>query len=207
MQAFLLITHTAQIFVLWHSHMTTRCCFRAPKVRGQPILDDPTQAFSSDIYKIWNTRTQTPIRTLEGVSPKACIFLPGDEYVLVLALNGTLNLYSVASAALISSIPAHTKGASLCLRPNGLGIMSGGDLDVKFWDFYMDEDKLKLEHMRTLKMSDDVTCVRYSPDGKLVCVAMIDCCVKVFFNDTLAFYLNLYGHRVGSCILYKTSLS
>lgn len=59
---------------------------------------------------------------------------------------------------------------------------------------------LALEHARTLKLSDDVLCVRYSKHRDasklLVCVALLDSTVKVFFDDSLRFFLSLYGHKL-----------
>ena len=51
-------------------------------------------------------------------------------------------------------------------------------------------------HIRTLKMTDDVLSVRYSPNGKLLAVALLDSTVKVFYADTLKFFLSLYGHKL-----------
>jgi WD40 repeat protein len=34
-------------------------------------------------------------------------------------------------------------------------------------------------------MDDQITCVTYSPDQRLVAVALLDNTVKIFFNDTL----------------------
>ncbi len=45
-------------------------------------------------------------------------------------------------------------------------------------------------------MSDDVLCVRYSPDNKFIAVALLDCTVKLFYEDSLKFYLSLYGHKL-----------
>lgn len=60
--------------------------------------------------------------------------------------------------------------------------------------------RLGLVHTRTLKMADDVLCVRYSctkdPTALLLAVALLDCTVKVFYEDTLKFFLSLYGHRL-----------
>jgi U3 small nucleolar RNA-associated protein 12 len=47
-------------------------------------------------------------------------------------------------------------------------------------------------------MSDDVLSVRSSPDGKLLAVSLLDSTVKVFYQDTLKFFLSLYGHKVRS---------
>jgi U3 small nucleolar RNA-associated protein 12 len=46
-------------------------------------------------------------------------------------------------------------------------------------------------------MTDDVLSVRYSPNGKLLAVSLLDSTVKVFYQDTLKFFLSLYGHKVG----------
>lgn len=48
-------------------------------------------------------------------------------------------------------------------------------------------------------MSDDVLSVRYSPNGKLLAVALLDSTVKVFYQDSLKFFLSLYGHKVSPC--------
>jgi U3 small nucleolar RNA-associated protein 12 len=45
-------------------------------------------------------------------------------------------------------------------------------------------------------MSDDVLCVKYSPDNKLIAVALLDSTVKVFHEESLKFFLSLYGHKL-----------
>lgn len=55
---------------------------------------------------------------------------------------------------------------------------------------------LVLVHTRTLKMSDDVLSLRYSPNGRLLAVSLLDSTVKIFYQDTLKFFLSLYGHKV-----------
>lgn len=45
-------------------------------------------------------------------------------------------------------------------------------------------------------MTEDVLSVRYSPNGKLLAVALLDSTVKVFYQDSLKFFLSLYGHKV-----------
>lgn len=59
--------------------------------------------------------------------------------------------------------------------------------------------QLALVHVRTLKMTDDVLAVKYSPDGRFLAVSLLDSTVKVFFQDTLKFFLSLYGHKVSFC--------
>lgn len=56
--------------------------------------------------------------------------------------------------------------------------------------------QLALVHVRTLKMTDDVLAVKYSPDGRFLAVSLLDSTVKIFFQDTLKFFLSLYGHKL-----------
>lgn len=42
---------------------------------------------------------------------------------------------------------------------------------------------LRLQHVRTLRMADDVLCVKVSPDGKLLAVSLLDATIKVRLRD------------------------
>lgn len=101
--------------------------------------------------------------------------------------------------------PAHTGAIwGLDIRPDKTGLVSGGaDKDVKFWAFELVSDeeskgakRLTLTLMRTLKMSDDVMAVKFSPDRKYVAVSLLDNTVKIFYEDSLTFFLSLFGHKV-----------
>ena len=159
--------------------------------------------------KIWNIRTQTCIRTFECGYALCCAFLPGDKVVVVGTKEGELQLYDVASAALLETVNAHEGHAiwSLQVHPDGKSVVSGGaDKTAKFWDFKIVQEqvlgttrttpKLKLVQSRVLKVSDDILSLRFSPDSKLLAVSLLDSTVKVFFVDTLKLYLNLYGHKL-----------
>jgi len=62
-----------------------------------------------------------------------------------------------------------------------------------------------LVHTRTLESADDVVCVRYShcndPAQKMIFVSTLDNQIKVFFDDTLKFFLSLYGHTLPALAL------
>ncbi|KAK4142615.1 uncharacterized protein C8A04DRAFT_38147 [Dichotomopilus funicola] len=159
--------------------------------------------------KIWNIKTQTCIRTFDCGYALCCAFLPGDKVVVVGTKEGDLQLYDVASAALLETVNAHEGHAvwSLQVHPDGKSVVSGGaDKTAKFWDFKIVQEqvlgttrttpKLKLVQSRILKVSDDILSLRLSPDAKLLAVALLDSTVKVFFVDSLKLYLNLYGHKL-----------
>jgi U3 small nucleolar RNA-associated protein 12 len=56
--------------------------------------------------------------------------------------------------------------------------------------------RLQLQHLKTLKLSEDVLSVKFTPDHKLVAVALLDRTIKVFFSGTLKHHLTLYGHAL-----------
>ena len=171
--------------------------------------DDKMLASASNgTLKIWNIKTQNCIRTFDCGYALCCAFLPGDKVVVVGTKGGELQLFDVASATLLDSVEAH-EGAiwSLSIHPDGRSVVSGSaDKSAKFWNFKIAQEevlgtkrttpKLKLVHSRTLKVSDDILSLKFSPDGKLLAVALLDNTVKVFFVDSLKLYLNLYGHKL-----------
>lgn len=180
--------------------------------------DDQVLASAANgTLKVWNVRTTACLRTMECGYALCCTFLPGDRHVVVGTKAGELLLFDVAASTLLSRYEAH-KGPvwSVAVRPDGRGLVSGSaDKDVKFWDFEMREDgegervvsrlgvetvyktkQLALVHTRTLKMTDDVLAVKYSPDGRFLAVSLLDSTVKIFFQDTLKFFLSLYGHKL-----------
>ena len=55
---------------------------------------------------------------------------------------------------------------------------------------------LSMTHVKTLKMTEDVLAVKYSPNSSFLAVALLDMTVKIFYADTLKFFLSLYGHKV-----------
>ncbi|KAK4689452.1 U3 small nucleolar RNA-associated protein 12, partial [Tremellales sp. Uapishka_1] len=179
--------------------------------------DQVIASASSGTLKVWNARTTKVIRTMECGYAICSTFLPGDRHVVIGTKSGELALYDIATSTLLSTYKAHTGPVwGINVRPDGRGLVSGSaDKDVKFWDFEMREvddgeevvsrlgvktvnktNQLTLVHVKTLKMTDDVLAVKYSPDGRYLAVALLDSTVKIFFADTLKFFLSLYGHKL-----------
>ncbi|KDE09424.1 hypothetical protein MVLG_00327 [Microbotryum lychnidis-dioicae p1A1 Lamole] len=164
---------------------------------------------SQGSLKIWNLKTTKCIRTMECGYAICSTFLPGDRHVVVGTKAGEVLLYDLGSSTLLETFSAHTGPVwSLHVRPDGRGLVTGsGDKDVKFWDFEVREIPsevadgpvtrvLTMVHSRTLKMTDDILAIKYSPDGRLLAVSLLDSTVKVFYADTLKFFLSLYGHKL-----------
>ncbi|KAG8845693.1 hypothetical protein FRB96_002287 [Tulasnella sp. 330] len=171
--------------------------------------DELLASGSNGSLKIWNVRTTACIRTLDCEYAICSTFLPGDRHVAIGTKSGDILIYDLATSSMIDRVEAHTGTVwSMQVRNNKLGMVTGSaDKEVKFWDFEYtvgavgiegEEAKpvISLVLAKTLKMTDDVLSVRFSPDGKFVAVALLDSTVKVFYQDTLKFFLSLYGHKL-----------
>ncbi|EFX77767.1 hypothetical protein DAPPUDRAFT_53813 [Daphnia pulex] len=143
------------------------------------------------------------------------LFATGDRNVIVATKTGKLQIFDIAAGRLLEEIRAHEGEAwTVAMSPDLRGIASGGaDKSVKFWQFEFvvdkaveeeDEDgqmrghggqRMSLTHTKTLQLEEDVLCVRFSPDQRLIAVSLLDSTVKIFFADTLKFFLSLYGHK------------
>ncbi|KAF2835524.1 WD40 repeat-like protein [Patellaria atrata CBS 101060] len=163
---------------------------------------------SSGALKVWNVRTQSCLRTIECGYALCCAFLPGDKIVVVGTKSGELELFDIASSELIDRVAAHEGSIwTLQVHPNGRSVITGSaDKSAKFWNFQIVQEeipgtkrtfsRLKLVHARTLKVNDDILSICISPDSRLLAVSTLDNTVKVFFLDSLKFFLNLYGHKL-----------
>lgn len=171
--------------------------------------DDRMLATSSNgSLKIWNVRTQNCIRTLDCGYALCSSFLPGDKIVVVGNRNGELELFDIASSTLIETVKAHDGPIwTLHVHPDGRSMATGSaDKSAKFFNFEIVQEetpgtpqtspRFKLVHARTLKVSDDILSLRFSPNSRLVALSLLDNTVKVFFTDTLKLFLNLYGHKL-----------
>lgn len=156
---------------------------------------------SNGQVKIWNLASGQAIRSLYTGYVLSGIWV-GDKYIIVGTKEGRIDVFDLGSSECVESIQAHEGPVwSLDLRPDGKGFVSGsGDKDVKEWDFGTSTEDLRtrltLTHMRTLRMSEDVLCVKYSPSQRFLAISLLDSTVKIFYHDTLKFFLSLYGHKL-----------
>ncbi|KAL8615465.1 hypothetical protein ACOMHN_053801 [Nucella lapillus] len=161
---------------------------------------------SAEQLKLWSRSEIQCIRTMECEYALCSTFVPGDRYAIIGTKSGNLQVFDITCGTLVSTVNAHDDTVwSLSLAPKDQnGIITGSkDQTVRFWKFELvtstDEQaqaqrkQLTLIHTRTLKMDDQVTCVSYSPDQRLLAVALLDNTVKVFFVDTLKLFHSLYG--------------
>ncbi|XP_032372219.1 WD repeat-containing protein 3 [Etheostoma spectabile] len=212
--ALLLQNNTIETYSLRTSDKTPTANKTARLTLGGHRTDVRTLAFSSDnlavlsasgdTVKVWNRSTLQVIRTMACEYALCSLFVPGDRQIILGSKSGKLQIFELASGSLLETVDAHNGALwSLCLAPDQRGIVTGSaDKTVKFWEFELVKDeetgqkRLTVKHTRTLKLEEDILCVKFSPDHRLLAVSLLDCTVKVFYTDTLKFFLSLYGHKL-----------
>uniref|UniRef100_A0A4W6G0Q8 WD repeat domain 3 n=1 Tax=Lates calcarifer TaxID=8187 RepID=A0A4W6G0Q8_LATCA len=198
--ALLLQNNTVETYSLRTSDKTPTANKTARLTLGGHRTDVRTLAFSSDNLAILSASGDT-------VKVWNRSFLAHVLWSLSVAFShqsGKLQIFELASGSLLETVDAHDGALwSLCLAPDQRGIVTGSaDKTVKFWEFELIKDqgtgqkRLTVKHTRTLQLEEDVLCVKFSPDHRLLAVSLLDCTVKIFYTDTLKFFLSLYGHKL-----------
>ncbi|KAL3536218.1 hypothetical protein ACH5RR_004679 [Cinchona calisaya] len=175
-------------------------------VRSVTLSSDNTLLMSTihSAIKIWNPSTGSCLRTIDSGNGLCGLFGPGNKYAVIGTKGGTIEIVDVRSGTCVEVVEAHGGPVnSIAPTPDGSGFITGSaDNDVKFWEYRTtqmpghDAKHLTVSPVRDLKMNDDVLVVAVSTDGKHIALALLDCTVKVFFMDSLKFFLSLYGHKL-----------
>ncbi|VDO82003.1 unnamed protein product [Soboliphyme baturini] len=114
--------------------------------------------------------------------------------MMLFSKDGSLLLFDIGSRTLLQTVEAHNGPVSTIeLFPHQDGIATGGaDKVVKFWTFEVDASvatKLVLSLSTALDTDENVTCFKFTSDGKYIILGMLDNTAKIFFADTFKVWL------------------
>ncbi|XP_010548896.1 PREDICTED: WD repeat-containing protein 3 [Tarenaya hassleriana] len=175
-------------------------------VRSVTLSEDNTLLMSTSHseVKIWNPTTGSCLRTIDSGYGLCSLIVPNNKYGIVGTKNGVLEIIDIGSSTKVEEVEAHGGTIwSIAPIPNDNGFVTvSADHEVKFWEYLVKKKpdqktkKLTVSNVRSMKMNDDVLAVAISPDAKYIAVSLLDSTVKVFYMDSLKFYLSLYGHKL-----------
>ncbi|KAF3441786.1 hypothetical protein FNV43_RR15701 [Rhamnella rubrinervis] len=175
-------------------------------VRSVTLSSDNTLLMSTshNSVKFWNPSTGSCLRTIDSGYGLCGLITPNSKYAIVGTKGGTLEIIDIGSGTCMEAMEAHGGFVqSIAAIPNGNGFITGSaDREVKFWEYQMkqksgqDSKHLMVSNVKNLKMNDDVLAVAVSPDAKYIAVALLDSTVKVYYMDSLKFFISLYGHKL-----------
>lgn len=165
---------------------------------------------SSNQLKVWSTDAPSgaaPLATAPCGYALSCLVAPGGRFAVVGTKTGVLQVFDLGAAVMVDEVAAHKAEVwGLAALPDGSGLVSGGaDRQVRFWEYAVaqaDEKNggaasITLRETRAMAMSDDVLGVCFGgAESKYLAVSLLDSTVKVFFADSLKFFLSLYGHKL-----------
>ncbi|EFC47236.1 WD40 repeat domain-containing protein [Naegleria gruberi] len=178
-------------------------------VRSISISDDNVtcMSLSSKECHIWNLENGKCIKTLNDVDHGlSAIWIPytNNRYCLVGTKKGNIQIYDVNISECIETIQAHSSTIySIQFVPpssfndnNGGIITASSDKCVKFWEFEMKGKNLSLAIKNVLEMNEEIIAITVSKNAKYLAVSLLDNTVKIFYMDTMKFFLSLYGHKL-----------
>eukprot|EP01103_Thecamoeba_quadrilineata_P012719 TRINITY_DN3347_c0_g1_i1.p1 TRINITY_DN3347_c0_g1~~TRINITY_DN3347_c0_g1_i1.p1 ORF type:complete len:846 (-),score=181.48 TRINITY_DN3347_c0_g1_i1:62-2599(-) len=176
------------------------------EIRAVVLSNDDTllASASKESIKIWNVITQTCIRTIPSGFGLSIMFVPGNRQVIIGTKEGEIEMYDVATGdQIISEGQSYHKKEvwALAIQPDLLGFVSGSsDKTVKLWTFNLIQDKgvksVRLSQSWILQMEQEVLALKISTNMRFLAAALIDNTIKIFFLDSLTFFLSLYGHSL-----------
>ncbi|KAL0890295.1 hypothetical protein Bca101_014278 [Brassica carinata] len=155
-------------------------------VRSVALSDDNALLMSTSHseVKIWNPSTGSCLGTIDSGYGVCSLIVPKSKYGIVGTKSGVLEIIDIGSDTKVEEVEAHGGTIWPIARiPDDTG-------------FVTDAKQLTVSKVRSMKMNDDVLAVAISPDAKHIAVALLDSTVKVFYVDSLKFFLSLYGHKL-----------
>ncbi|CAJ1453167.1 unnamed protein product [Effrenium voratum] len=174
-------------------------------VRALAVAHDDSMfmSTSSESVKIWSSSTGRCVRTMPSGYGLCALFLAGNEHVLIGTKEGKLELFDVQIGELAQSVEAHSGAVyGLAQRPDQTGCVScSADRTLRFFDFKFTKGSetsvtLVEQAERATELPDELLAVCFSASGKYINVALLNHTIIVLFEDSLKFYLSLYGHRL-----------
>lgn len=153
--------------------------------------------------RIWNPLNGACLNSIETGYGLCCMFAPGGRFAVAGCKDGKIDVIDVGAASVIERVDAHSGQVwSLAALPGGKGFISGSaDQSLKIWHWESaagegPAQRLGITEAAAINTGQDVLCVRVSPDGKLVAASLISNVIKVFYLDTMKWFVDLYGHKL-----------
>lgn len=77
-------------------------------------------------------------------------------------------------------------------------VSCSSDKKVKYWKIFVERNsnKITVEENRVIEAIDQITYCMISPDEKYLIYSLLDNSIRVYYNDSNKFFINLYGHKL-----------
>ena len=173
-------------------------------IRATSITETQIISAGDGQLRVWDIESKQCVNKIENCGYViSMLALPGDNFIILGTKDGQIQMVDLARAEVYDAVQAHSATIwSFSSLPDFSEIASGSeDHEVRFWGITFENDRPILQHHRTLKLTDEVYSVAYSPNGKFIAVSLLDSTVRIFHTDSLAFHLSLYGNTLPATII------
>ncbi|CAK5075160.1 unnamed protein product [Meloidogyne enterolobii] len=161
---------------------------------------------SNESAIVWDLQELVSLNKLvaDGLQQiSAALLFANDTQLILGTRTGSLFLFNLKTCELIEkSESVHDSITGLCAFPNKDGFVSfGQDKKARFWCFERakdssERDYLSIRSKRVLELQDEPLCAAISPNGKFIAFGLLDNTSRVFFMDSLKYFVSLYGHSL-----------
>ncbi|KAH7719399.1 Protein F13H8.2 [Aphelenchoides avenae] len=155
---------------------------------------------------LWDMSSLLPVNTLTDDAVKditGALFVPGDKNVVLGTKDGSLFLFDLATCELVEASRKVHEGTiwDMVQLPDKKGFVScGADKKARFWTYELVNDlstkRLSIRIERMLELPDEALCCAISPNGKFIVFGLLDNTARVYYLDSLKFFVSLYGHSL-----------
>eukprot|EP00762_Andalucia_godoyi_P004663 ANDGO_03642.mRNA.1 WD repeat-containing protein 3 homolog len=173
-------------------------------VRAIAFSNESTFVISTDSSNImvWafpSFSVSSVVELPDNAYPLSLVVLKGDRYAAIGTKEGDILLLDLNTLEFTDRVAAHTGSVwSLAVdvpsSKDAVIVSGSADKTVKFWNPMIRAGKLTLEESQELRLEDDVLAVKLT--SKFVIAATLDHQARVFYRDSLKFFLAMYGHSL-----------
>lgn len=167
-------------------------------------------SYSSDSVRVWNSRTHNCVRTFDCKSVTCAYFLAGNKRMLVGTGSGELMVLYLDSCEVkgVYRLDPDTSRRSsdfdvVCMHEHpshATFAVAFRDRRVRVFEYILKKngstEELSIGELSATSVADDPTDIRYSPDGRVLAVALHNNTIQTFYTDSMKPFLSLYGHKL-----------
>lgn len=149
---------------------------------------------SAESVKIWDVASEKCTVHIESGYCLCSAWFPGDKYIVVGCKSGEIQVFDILSCEKVVEKKGHAGSVWSCDVRGETLLTGGSDYMLKFW--FLDLGALKLKCKEKIRLKDEILAVKFSPNRKYVCAALLDSTIQVLYADSKKLLFSLYSHKL-----------